>query len=121
MSHCSRCKQPVDSQAVNCPHCNNLLKAFGHPGMPLYQSEDNTWLCDRCIYHEDDTCNFPQRPYAKSCTLFHDSSQPLIAEAINPASQEGYAGIKNWLYRNRGLMAIATLIVFSVWFALNSK
>lgn len=121
MSYCSRCKQPVDPQAVNCPHCNNSLKAFGHPGMPLYQSEDNTWLCNRCIYHEDDTCNFPQRPYAKSCTLFHDSTQPLIEEIDTPASTQGWAGVKNWLYRYRGLIAIAILILFSALLVLNSQ
>ncbi len=121
MPSCSKCKQPVDFQAVSCPHCNNPLKAFGHPGIPLYQSEDNTWLCDRCTYHLDDTCNFPQRPYAKSCTLFHDHSTPLIAEIDTPASRKGWAGIKNWLNRNQGLIAIAVLIVFSVLLAISSR
>ncbi len=114
MPNCPKCKQPVDSQAVTCPHCKNLLKAFGHPSIPLYQSEDETWLCDRCTYHLDDTCNFPQRPYAKSCTLFHDSATPLVAKIDTPASQLGWTGIKNWLYRNRGIIAIALLILVSI-------
>ena len=114
MLTCPRCKQPVDSQAATCPHCNNQLKAFGHPGMPLYQSTNKEALCDRCTYHLDDTCNFPQRPDATSCTLFHDYSTPLVPEADTPASQKGWAGIKNWLYRHRGLIAIALLILVSV-------
>ena len=114
MSSCPKCKQPVAPQALICPHCDNPLKAFGHPGIPLYQSEDNTSLCDRCTYHLDDTCNFPQRPNAKSCTLFHDASIPLVEVKDIPASQLGIRGIKNWLYRYRGIIAIALLILISI-------
>ena len=117
MPSCPKCKQPVDSQAVVCPHCNNALKAFGHPGIPLYQSRDDTWLCDRCTYHLDDTCNFPKRPHAKSCTLFHDAATPLVAE-VKPAAGIGKIGVKNWLYRYRGIIAIALLIVLSVVLAI---
>ena len=114
MLSCPKCKQPVDSQAVICPHCKNTLKAFGHPGIPLYQSPDDSFLCDRCSYHLDDTCNFPKRPYAKSCTLFHDAAAPLV-EATGSARK---LGIKNWLYRYRGVIAIAILILVSVALAL---
>ncbi|MEN9871884.1 MAG: hypothetical protein RLZZ171_2876, partial [Cyanobacteriota bacterium] len=75
----------------------------------------------RCTYHLDDTCNFPQRPHAKSCTLFHDASLPLVAAKDIPTSQLGWRGIKNWLYRYRGLMAIALLILISVIIALSSS
>jgi hypothetical protein len=118
MLHCPRCKKPVDSQAVICSNCHNSLKAFGHPGIPLYQSEDNSSLCDRCIYDQDDSCNFPQRPNAKSCTLFHDVSLPLKPEVSIPQSTQGWTGIKNWLYLNRGLIAIALLILVSILLAL---
>ena len=114
MPTCPKCKQPVDPQAVACPHCNNPLKAFGHPGIPLYQSEDGSSLCDRCTYHLDDTCNFPKRPHAKSCTLFHDASTPLVEETVIPVSQLDWNGVKNWLYRNRGIIAIALLILISI-------
>ena len=117
MPSCPKCKQSVDSQAVTCPHCNNPLKAFGHPGIPLYQSENDRWLCDRCTYHLDDTCNFPQRPYAKSCTLFHDAATPLIE--VNPATgNKGNLPIKDRLYRYRGPIAIALLIIVSIVLAL---
>lgn len=114
MPSCPKCHQPVDSQAVICPHCKNTLKAFGHPGIPLYQAEDDRYLCDRCTYHWDDSCNFPQRPYAKSCTLFHDAATPLVVQVEPPASQLGWRGIKNRLYRDRGVIAIALLILGSV-------
>ncbi|MGB5710174.1 MAG: zinc ribbon domain-containing protein [Waterburya sp.] len=114
MSSCPKCKQSVDSQVVTCPHCNNPLKAYGHPGIPLYQSEDNTSLCDRCIYHIDDTCNFPKRPHAKSCTLFRDAATPLVEEVDTPDSQLSWRGVKNLLYRYRGLIAIALLILVSI-------
>lgn len=115
MPSCPRCKQPVDSQAVICPHCKNTLKAFGHPGIPLYQSRDDSFLCDRCSYHLDDTCNFPKRPYAKSCTLFQDAATPL-AEVTGTKTRK--LRIKDWLYRYRGVIAIAILIVVSVALAL---
>ncbi|MCC0178765.1 zinc ribbon domain-containing protein [Waterburya agarophytonicola K14] len=120
MLSCPKCKQPVDFQAIKCPNCNNSLKAFGHPGMPLYQSEDNSALCDRCTYDRDDSCNFPQRPQAKSCTLFHDADKPLVVESTISKSTQGWTGIKNWLYRHRGLIAIAFLILISILFALGS-
>ena len=135
MPTCPKCKQPVDSQAIACPKCNNQLKAFGHPGMPLYQSEDDTSLCDRCTYDRDDSCNFPQRPHAKSCTLFHDATTPLVSEAVvreitgrssarikfalTPTkSTQGWTGIKNLLYRYRAIVAIALLVLVSIWIAL---
>ena len=118
MPTCPKCKQPVDSQAIACPKCNNPLKAFGHPGMPLYQSDGNTSLCDRCIYDRDDSCNFPKRPYAKTCTLFHDVDIPLVSEVVAPTSTQGYLGIKNLLYRYRGIIAIALLILASILIAL---
>jgi hypothetical protein len=121
MPSCPQCHKPVDAQALSCPYCDNPLKAFGHPGMPLYQSSDGTSLCDRCTYHLDDTCNFPQRPHAKSCTLFHDASIPLVESKDIPTSQLGWRGIKNWLYRYRGFMAIALLVLISVIIALSSS
>ena len=114
MSSCPKCQKPVDDRALNCPHCNNPLKAFGHPGMPLYQSADGTSLCDRCTYHLDDTCNFPKRPHAKTCTLFNDASKPIVTSIDNSSKQLGSRDVKNWLYRYRGIIAIALLIIISL-------
>ena len=111
---CPKCDRPVASQTVKCPHCGNSLKAFGHPGIPLYQAEKGTYLCDRCYYHHDDTCNYPQRPYAKTCTMFHDASQPLTAEDTAYDSPGGITGFKLWCDRNRGLLILMGIIAFSV-------
>jgi Double zinc ribbon len=54
MITCPRCQQEVDSQALQCPYCRNLLKAYGHPGMTLHQAIDGQSLCDRCVYNADD-------------------------------------------------------------------
>ena len=72
MPNCPRCHQAVKSQAVQCPHCQMVLKAYGHPGIPLHRATSDVPLCDSCTYHEDDTCTFPKRPYAKECTLYND-------------------------------------------------
>ncbi|NJK37034.1 MAG: zinc ribbon domain-containing protein [Oscillatoriales cyanobacterium RM2_1_1] len=72
MPTCPRCQQLVNPQAVNCPHCKLQLKAFGHPGIPLHRATGETSLCETCLYHHDDSCNFPQRPFARECTLYRD-------------------------------------------------
>ena len=118
MINCPRCHQPVKPQDLNCPRCNNQLKAFGHPGIDLYQVTDEGWLCDRCIYHEDDSCNFPQRPHAKSCTLFHDLSLPLVEESTVSVPTDRIRALKYWVYKNRGLVAIAILAIISILLAL---
>lgn len=121
MTSCPKCHKSVATQALNCPYCDNPLKAFGHPGMPLYQSEEGTSLCDRCTYHLDDSCNFPKRPQAKTCTLFHDADTPLVETIDPPPSQLGWRGMKNWLYRYRGVIAIACLILVSIILAVSSS
>ena len=121
MPTCPRCNQPIDDRAINCPHCNHQLKAFGHPGIPLHQSTDNTFLCDRCTYDKDDSCNFPQRPHAQSCTLFHDYTTPLVPEVFTVPSQQGWSGIKHRLYQYRVVIAIAIIMTMSVILALSSK
>lgn len=76
MSYCPRCQQSVDSQAIACPHCRNLLKAHGHPGIPLYRASGQAFLCQSCHYHLDDSCTFPQRPFARECTLYRSRLIP---------------------------------------------
>ena len=119
MSTCPHCYQSIDSQAIRCPHCRQPLKAYGHPGIPLYQASQDEFLCDRCLYHEDNSCTYPQRPYAKTCTLYHDKSQPLVSEpppALSPASP--LKAIQLWCSRHRGLLLIIGVIIISFIFAL---
>ncbi|NJL82532.1 MAG: hypothetical protein HC890_05460 [Chloroflexaceae bacterium] len=115
MTVCPRCHQTVAAEAVTCPHCRVTLKAFGHPGIPLYRSEGEEYLCDRCTYHFDDSCTFPQRPYAKSCTLFQDYQQ---VRAEPEYQLPPGAMIKGWLRRNRGLLLLLGLIALSLILAL---
>ena len=114
MPTCSNCDRLVDSQAIRCPHCQTPLKAFGHPGIPLHQAAAGTYLCDRCYYHQDDSCNYPQRPLAKTCTMFHDAETPLVAEPIQVKPKFGLVGFKLWCSRNRGLLIILFLITISI-------
>ena len=113
MTKCPRCNHPVKLEALECPYCKNPLKAFGHPGIPVYQAPDDSFLCDRCIYHEDDSCNYPQRPYAKSCTMFHDKEKPLVEEPVNSPSRGFISAIKFWIRRHRGLLIILIIIIIS--------
>lgn len=116
MSTCPRCQRPIDTQAIKCPHCGTLLKAYGHPGMTLYQAKNEAYLCESCTYHEDDTCTFPQRPYAQSCILYQDKHAKIEKPISLPLTRR----IKNWCYRNRGLLLILGLIIIGlVWTLIN--
>ncbi|MGB5593537.1 MAG: zinc ribbon domain-containing protein [Crocosphaera sp.] len=121
MSTCPQCQQPVDSQAIDCPYCKTTLKAYGHPGITLYQATETEFLCDRCLYHEDDTCTYDKRPYAKTCTLYHDQSQPLVREeTIDLTPSNPLTLIKRWCYRHRGILLILGLIAISLAIALSN-
>jgi hypothetical protein len=118
MPTCPRCHQSVDSQTIACPYCRTPLKAHGHPGIPLHRAAGETYLCDTCIYHEDDTCNYPQRPYAKECTLYHDRSQPIVTQprarrqtglSLTGLSFKGKEGL--WIII--GLFGISLLIAWA--------
>ena len=114
MPDCARCHQPVDARAISCPHCKTPLKAFGHPGIPLYRSASTEFLCTTCIYHEDDTCNYPQRPFAKECTLYHDKAKPLVAQKSRYISGGWPQSIKNWCQKNVVWLVLFGLIVISI-------
>ena len=116
MSECPRCHQTINFQAVNCPHCNLVLKAYGHPGIPLHRATGDQSLCNTCTYHADDTCNFPQRPNARECTLYQDQSQPLIVET-RPATTP--QSIQLWIRRNMGWLVLLGLVVLSFLLSLH--
>jgi hypothetical protein len=107
---CPRCHQLVDHQAITCPYCRTTLKAYGHPGIPLHRATGNEYLCDSCTYHGDDTCNFPQRPYAKDCTLYQNITESkLQSEQLHYTSSFG-ATVKNWIRRNQALLLLLGLL-----------
>ncbi|WNZ24722.1 zinc-ribbon domain-containing protein [Leptolyngbya sp. NK1-12] len=117
MPTCPRCHQSIDSQAVTCPYCRTALKAYGHPGIPLYRAEGETYLCDTCTYHEDDTCNYPQRPYAKECMLYHNRLQPTVTAPHRGSYRThkfppSWRGNEGW-WMLLGLVAVSLLIALS--------
>lgn len=116
MPECPRCHQPVDAQAVKCPHCRMVLKAYGHPGVPLHRATGDVPLCDSCTYDEDDTCTLPQRPYAKDCTLYQDRSQKFLA--VKPQLGTSQT-IRLWFQRNLTWLVLVGLIIASLLLALS--
>ncbi|MFB2920556.1 MULTISPECIES: zinc ribbon domain-containing protein [Aerosakkonema] len=113
MPNCPRCHQPVKTQALTCPHCRQVLKAHGHPGIPLHRAAGKEYLCDSCTYHADDTCTYPQRPLAKECTLYHNRFQPEPEEK-QPLKND--LSLRFWFERNLtwvlllGLLAVSFLV-----------
>ncbi|MCT7948186.1 zinc ribbon domain-containing protein [Ancylothrix sp. C2] len=120
MPNCPKCNQPIKPGTITCPHCRTELKAFGHPGIPLYRSVAGKFLCESCTYHHDDTCTFPQRPYAETCTLYDDISQEknrLQQRPVIKPSQQ----LRLWLERNSGLLSLLGLLLISVVVVLVSR
>ena len=109
MSNCPRCQQSIKPQAITCPHCYLVLKAHGHPGIPLHRATGEAPLCDTCVYHADDTCNFPHRPFAKECTLYQDIAAPKME--VKPQPNQSF---QFWFKRN--LLWIMLLILLLISF-----
>ncbi|MEB3182168.1 MAG: zinc ribbon domain-containing protein [Nostocaceae cyanobacterium] len=115
---CPHCHQPVDRQAVICPSCRTTLKAFGHPGIPLHRATGEGYLCDTCTYHADDTCNFPQRPLAKECTLYQNLEQSQLELQQQKYSSSFAVKVKNWVRQNQVLLLLLGLLLISFLVAL---
>ncbi|MDV3349725.1 zinc ribbon domain-containing protein [Leptolyngbyaceae cyanobacterium CCMR0082] len=107
MPSCPRCHQSVFINAVTCSNCGLELKAHGHPGIDLHRSEGGTYLCDTCVYHQDDSCTFPQRPQATTCTLYVDTAQKPVPEASKIYTIP-------WWRKYSGWLMLAALILISV-------
>jgi Double zinc ribbon len=116
MPTCPRCKQLVDAQAIACPTCRTTLKAYGHPGIPLYRATGEEYLCATCIYHADDTCNYPQRPHAQECTLYQN---PQMQQQARPKPSQFSLAL--WVKRNAGWLILAGLAVIIVVNALRTS
>ena len=120
MPNCPRCDQPISSKAIACPHCKTVLKAYGHPGITLHRATGDAPLCNSCTYHADDTCTFPQRPYAQECTLYHDITKPLVDRSLPAKRRPFLQSLKLWCQRNPGLLGFLGIGVVSVLLALIS-
>ncbi len=117
MPTCPHCQGLVTVDAVKCPHCGTVLKAYGHPGMPLHQAGEG-YLCASCAYHADDSCTYPQRPYAKTCMLYHNLAWP--SEELDPQACQplGWAGCRAWGRRHRGWLLLGGILLLSLGVAL---
>ncbi|ELR96813.1 zinc ribbon domain-containing protein [Gloeocapsa sp. PCC 73106] len=118
MPICPHCQHEIATEAVICPYCRKELRAYGHRGIPLYYAEPTKFLCDRCLYEQDDTCTFPQRPYAKTCTLYQEQSVEIAPTP--PKQRFSLLTLRYWWERHRGLLLLFSLILISLIFALLS-
>ncbi len=114
MPYCPCCHQPVKTEAIACSDCGTLLKAHGHPGIPLHYALGAAFLCESCRYDADDTCTFPQRPFARECTLYRDQSVVTV-----PRQTKARPGFGTWLQRNdfRLLLLLISLTAIAVLLA----
>ncbi len=74
MPRCPRCDHWVKPTDLVCGTCQLTLKAHGHPSIELHRAAHGTALCVDCLYHADDSCTFPQRPHAQTCTLYQPTN-----------------------------------------------
>ncbi|AKG21689.1 zinc ribbon domain-containing protein [Calothrix sp. 336/3] len=107
---CPRCHQPINPQAINCPHCGYTLKAYGHPGIPLHRATGDDYLCSSCTYEKDDSCNFPQRPLAKECILYQNEAESQLELQQQQLNNSFASKLKNWVNRNQSFLLIVTLL-----------
>lgn len=116
---CPRCQKTVSLKAIACPHCNTPLKALGHQGIPLHQATGVAVLCDTCTYHQDDSCNYPQRPLAKDCIMYVDMrlpQDPPLESVVKPISMTGR--IQYWVNNNLALVILVGLAILSLLLVL---
>jgi hypothetical protein len=109
MPNCTRCQQPVKPDALVCPHCQTALKAFGHPGIPLHRAQPGTSLCATCTYHADNSCDYPQRPNARECTLYRDKNQPISAPVVRNQSLQPFTA--PWWRANQAWLALVAILL----------
>lgn len=115
MPLCPRCQATLAVDAVQCARCGLVLKAHGHPGIPLHRAAAGDSLCDRCTYHLDDSCTFPQRPYAQTCTLYQAIDGSSAERDAPPALPLGEK-LRRWVSRRSAPLALLALIGMSfIW------
>ncbi|MGB5973021.1 MAG: hypothetical protein WBG38_06870 [Nodosilinea sp.] len=108
---CPRCQATIEPATIQCPRCRLTLKAHGHPGISLHRTDGDVALCATCLYDADDTCNFPQRPHAETCTLYR--SLDAAQEPELPAPSLGQQ-TRFWLRNHRGLLGLLGLLLLSL-------
>ncbi|MGF1603627.1 MAG: zinc ribbon domain-containing protein [Thermosynechococcaceae cyanobacterium] len=115
MANCPRCQQRLKGAETACPRCGMEVTAYGHPGIPLHRAGTDDYLCDTCVYELDDSCSFPQRPEATSCTLYRDCRQPVRSHTSKQQSRRLRLSFE--LRSQLWLLAIICIIVIAVLLA----
>ncbi|MDJ0617161.1 MAG: zinc ribbon domain-containing protein [Calothrix sp. MO_192.B10] len=118
---CPRCNQPVNSQVVTCPYCRTQLKAYGHPGIPLHRANGSEYLCNSCTYHADDSCNFPQRPYAQECTLYENFQERELELQQQIQAKSFGVSFRKWVQQNQAWLWLLGLLLICLAIALSSS
>ncbi|HIK45622.1 MAG TPA: hypothetical protein IGR64_12175 [Leptolyngbyaceae cyanobacterium M65_K2018_010] len=111
MLSCPRCQATIEPTTIQCPRCQLTLKAHGHPGIPLHRAAGEEALCTTCRYDADNTCNFPHRPQAQTCTLYRSVHQPLSPDLppLSPGDR-----FRLWLRSHGGVVALIGLLLVSL-------
>lgn len=107
MPACPQCDRLISSNAIRCSHCNLELVAHGHAGMALHRAKGDTPLCATCAYEADNSCNFPKRPTAMTCTLYRS-----VEEKPEPTRDEIYR--IPWQRKYGFRIALFTIIILSL-------
>lgn len=109
MTSCPQCHQTILVDAITCGHCGLALKAHGHPGIDLHRAQGGTYLCESCSYHMDNSCTFPHRPQATTCTLYQDVE---VAQAVRLTAAEIYT--IPWWRKYSGWIALGGIVFISI-------
>ena len=88
-----------------------MLKAYGHPGIPLYRAQENDYLCNSCSYHFDHTCNFPKYPHAQECILYGNIEEKKLELQKQIYHQRLSTKVNNWIKCHQTLLLILGLFL----------
>jgi hypothetical protein len=117
MVTCPRCRQPVQPRALLCPACQTSLKAYGHPGVTLHQAVGTESLCETCLYDQDDSCTYPQRPHARDCTMYSDRYSVQLQRKLSSQARLSFLSATGFRRYSVWLVFIG-LILISFWMAI---
>jgi hypothetical protein len=99
------------------------LTAHGHPGMPLHRSQGNQFLCTSCTYEQDDSCTYPQRPYAQECPMYRDVNKPVKpsgrrGRALGPVTNDPRPAWQIWVQDSPAGLVLLGLVGLAIWWVM---
>ena len=84
--------------------------------MSLNRTKDNRVLCNTCFYDADNSCIFPKRPHATSCTLYQNAEQKT--EGPTGIERKPLYPVPWWQKINQLWLALGILIAVSMLIAI---